>query len=238
MPSYRDSPTRADRAKAIVAVVGVHVGLGALILSGQSPLPEVAESVRTVLIDITEPAPPPPTPPPPDPGRARDEEGAAGKKAEPTPVVAPEPKIEVPAKPPIPAAPVAGTGSSATAGAASAGSGPGAGGSGSGRGGGGSGGGGGGIGTEARLLGGHRARLPSRLLRQFAADRGTAHLWLTLAETGRVTECSVLQSSGSRQVDEALCGLMIRQSRWEAARDTQGRPIPVKLRYTAIWSKD
>jgi len=237
MPSYRDSPTRADRAKAIVAVVGVHAALAALILSGQSPLPDVAESVRTVLIDITEPAPPPPTPPPPDPGRARDEEGAAGKKAEPTPVVAPEPKIEVPAKPPVPAAPVAGTGSSATAGAASAGSGPGAGGSGSGRGGAGSGG-GGGIGTEARLLGGHRARLPSRLLRPFAADRGFAHLWLTLAETGRVTECSVLQSSGSRQVDEALCGLMIRNSRWEAARDTQGRPITVKLRYTAIWSKD
>ena len=223
--------------KAIVAVVAVHAALAALVLTSGQPLPRTIETVRTVLVDISEPPPPPPPPPPPDTGRLAEAEGAAGKKAEPLPVVAPEPKIEVPAKPPIPAAPVAGTGSSASAGTASAGSGPGAGGSGSGRGGGGSGG-GGGIGTEARLLGGHRARLPSRLLRSFAADRGTAHLWLTIAESGRVADCSVLQTSGNAQVDQALCGLMVGQSRWEAARDTQGRPITVKVHYTAIWSKD
>jgi protein TonB len=75
-------------------------------------------------------------------------------------------------------------------------------------------------------------------LRQFTADRGYAHLWLTIAETGRVTDCSVLQSTGDAKVDQALCGLMVRQSRWTAARDTQGRPITVKVRYTATWSKD
>jgi len=233
MSSYRDSPTRADRAKAIAAVVGVHAALGALIISGSPELPEAAERVRTVLFDV--PPPPPPPPPVADAGRTREEEGAAGKKAEPTPVVAPEPRIEVPATPPIPAAPVAGTGSSANAGASTSGSGPGAGGSGSGRGGGGS---GGGIGAEARLLGGNRAKLPSRLLRVFAADRGYAHLLLTVAGTGRVTDCGVLQSSGNAQVDQALCGVMVRQSRWTGARDTQGRPITVKVRYTATWSKD
>ncbi len=101
------------------------------------------------------------------------------------------------------------------------GTGPGAGGSGTGRGGGGSGG-GGGIGAEARLLGGNSAKLPSRLLRVFAADRGYGHLLLTVAEAGRVTDCSVLQSTGDARVDQALCNLMIRQSRWEPARDRQG----------------
>ena len=234
--SYRESPTRSDRAKAIVGVVGVHLAIGALVLSSQRPLPKAVEDVRTVLIDIADPPPPPP-PPPSNPGRAAEEEGAVGKKAEPTPVLAPKPRIVVPAPTPIAAAPVAGTGSASTAGAATAGTGPGAGGSGTGRGGGGSGG-GGGIGTDVRLLGGNRSRLPSRLLRQFTADRGYAHLWLTIAETGRVTDCSVLQSTGNPQVDQALCGLMVRQSRWTAARDTQGRPITVKVRYTAIWSKD
>ena len=236
MPSYRTSPTRSDRAKAIAAVVAVHAGLAALVLSGSRVARESAEQAPTQLIDVA--LPPPPPPPPPDTKQAprpEREQGAAGTKAEPSPVVAPPPRL--PAKTPVPAAPVAGTGSASTAGAATTGTGPGAGGSGAGRGGGGSGG-GGGIGTDVRLLGGNSARLPARLLRQFTADRGYAHLWLTIAETGRVTDCSVLQSTGDAKVDQALCGLMVRQSRWTAARDTQGRPITVKVRYTATWSKD
>jgi len=236
MPSYRTSPTRSDRAKAIAAVVAVHAGLAALVLSGSRVARESAEQAPTQLIDVALPPPPPPPPPDTKPApRPEREQGAAGKKAEPSPVVAPPPRI--PAETPVPAAPVAGTGSASTAGAATTGTGPGAGGSGAGRGGGGSGG-GGGIGTDVRLLGGNSARLPARLLRQFTADRGYAHLWLTIAETGRVTDCSVLQSTGDAKVDQALCGLMVRQSRWTAARDTQGRPITVKVRYTATWSKD
>jgi len=236
MPSYRTSPTRSDRAKAIAAVVAVHAGLAALVLSGSRVARESAEQAPTQLIDVALPPPPPPPPPDTKPApRPEREQGAAGKKAEPSPIVAPPPRI--PAETPVPAAPVAGTGSASTAGAATTGTGPGAGGSGAGRGGGGSGG-GGGIGTDVRLLGGNSARLPARLLRQFTADRGYAHLWLTIAETGRVTDCSVLQSTGDAKVDQALCGLMVRQSRWTAARDTQGRPITVKVRYTATWSKD
>ena len=112
----------------------------------------------------------------------------------------------------------------------------GAGGSGSGRGGGGSG--AGGIGAQARLLGGNSSRLPSRMLRAFAADRGYGDLLLTVSEAGRGSDCSVLRSTGSGEVDQALCSLMIRRSRWAPARDALGRPISVKLRYTATWSKD
>ena len=237
MPGYSAESTRPDKAKAIVGVAIVYAMLvgAALLMPSDSPL-GVRESDPTVLIDVKE-IPQPQPPPPEEPGKAKLEEGAAGRKAEPTPIVAPEPAIALPAKPPVVAAPVAGTGSAATAGAAETGTGPGAGGSGTGRGGGGSGG-GGGIGTEARLLGGNSAKLPSRLLRAFAADRGYGYLMLTVGETGRVTDCGVVQSTGNAEVDQALCNLMIRQSRWEPARDRQGNAISVKVRYTATWTKN
>ena len=237
MPGYSADPTRPDKAKAIAGVAVVYVVIvgAALLMPSDSPLTS-GESPPTILIDVKE-FPKPQPPPPEEPGKAELEEGAAGKKAEPTPVVAPKPAIELPTKPPVVAAPVAGTGSAATAGAAETGTGPGAGGSGTGRGGGGSGG-GGGIGSEARLLGGNSSKLPSRLLRVFAADRGYGHLMLTVAETGRVTDCGILQSTGDTAVDQALCNLMIRQSRWQPARDRQGNAITVKVRYTATWNKN
>lgn len=237
MPGYRAEPSRPDKAKAIAGVAAVYAVIigAALLMPSDSPL-RISEQEPTDLIEI-QPLPEPEPPPPEDPGKAEEEEGAAGKKAEPTPVVAPRPTIEVPARPPIAAAPVAGTGSATTAGAATAGTGPGAGGSGTGRGGGGSGG-GGGIGTEARLLGGNSARLPSRLLRVFAADRGSFSLLLTISPAGRVSGCSVLRSSGDAGVDQAFCSLMTRQSRWAPARDRQGQPVEVKVGYTATWSKD
>jgi periplasmic protein TonB len=237
MPGYRAEPTRPDRAKAIAGIVVVYalIAGAVLLMPSDSPL-RIAEQRPTDLIDIQE-LPEPQPPPQEEPGKTEEEEGAAGKKAEPTPIVAPKPAVVVPATPPVPAAPIAGTGSASTAGAATAGTGPGAGGSGIGRGGGGSGG-GGGIGTEARLLGGNSSRLPSRLLRGFAADQGYGHLWLSISESGRVTDCSVLQTTGDAQVDQALCSLMIRQSRWAPARDRQGRAITVRVRYTATWRKD
>lgn len=238
MPGYRAEPSRPDKAKAIAGVVVVYVVIvaAALMMPSDSPL-RSAESQPTVLVDVNE-LPEPQPPPEEEAGKAEEEEGAAGRKAEPTPVVAPKPVIELPAKPPVVAAPIAGTGSATTAGAATSGTGPGAGGSGSGRGGGGSGGSGGGIGTEARLLGGNSSRLPSHLLRGFAANRGYGHLWLSVSENGRVTDCSVLQSTGDSEVDQALCALMVRQSRWSPARDRQGNAIPVRVRYTATWSKN
>ena len=236
MSNYRTRPSSTDKAKAVAGVVLVYaLVVGAvLIMPAASPL-RIGRDEPTVLIDVKE-LPKPQPPPQEQAGKAEDEEGAAGKKAEPTPIVAPKPRVRVPARPPVAAARIAGTGAATTAGAANAGTGPGAGGSGAGRGGGGSG--GGGIGSQARLLGGNSAKLPSQLLRVFAADRGFGNLWLTISESGRVRDCSIMQTTGDAQVDHALCDLMVRQSRWAPARDLQGRPISVKLRYTATWSKD
>lgn len=236
MASYRNIPSGADRAKAILAVAAVHAGMaGLLLVGGRAPDTPSLGQPATQLIDVAIPPPPPPPPPPEPEARPDRDEGAAGVKAEPSPIVLPPPRIAVPTPNPLPVAPVAGSGNARSAGAATSGTGPGAGGSGDGRGGGGTG--GIGIGSDVRLLGGHRAKLPRWLLAQFAEDRGTAQLLLTIAPTGRVSDCSVLGSSGSAEVDQALCNVMLRSSRWEAARDLQGRPLSVRIRYTAIWSK-
>ncbi len=234
MGSYRNPPTGTERAKAILAVAAVHLVMaGALLLGGQPPGSPLPGQEPTQLIDVALPPPPPRAPAPA--AKPDRYEGAAGRQAEPSPIVLPPPRIAVPTPNPLSVAPVAGIGSARSAGSARDGAGPGAGGTGEGRGGGGSG--GSGIGSDVRLLGGHRAKLPAWLLAQFADDRGTAQLLLTIAGTGRVSECGVLQSSGSGAVDQALCNVMTRSSRWEAARDLQGRPVSVKIRYTAIWSK-
>lgn len=238
MSSYRADPTRPDKAKAVTAVIGVYAAIvtAVLLVPGDSPLGR-GDVAPTVLIDVKV-LPEPQPPPKEQAGNTEEEEGAAGKKAEPTPVVAPKPVIEVPADPPVTAAPLAGTGSASTAGAADTGTGPGAGGAGTGRGGGGSGGGGGAQGSQAKLLGGNSSKLPSRLLRPFSTDRGYGYLMLTVAASGRVTECSVLQTTGQASVDQALCEIMVRRSRWEPARDRDGNAVSTKVRYTATWKKN
>ena len=229
MPSYRDTPTRADRAKAIVAVVGIHVALGALVLSGQSNLPEAVEQVRTVLIDIEQPEPPPP--PPPDPGRAREEEGAAGKKAEPTPVVAPKPRIPIPS--PIPAAPVAGTGSATSAGAAAQGSGTGAGGSGTGRG-------GGGIDYSKFTPAQRISRIPDREYRRLVAAsgqrRGRIGITLKVNTDGSPSNCRIARSSGNGVTDALMCQLALQHVRFRPARDAGGRPVAQDITWYPDWA--
>lgn len=234
MAGYRQS--RPDRAKAAAAALLVHVAIGAAFLTGLvtnvSRLP--SDVLKT--FDVTEPPPPPIQEPEPRVDAAPEDQAAPPNlRADPSPVVAPETRLPVPS--PVPAAPVAGAGSATSAGAAAvSGPGTGAGGSGSGLGGGGSG--GSGIGSEARLLSGNRARLSGRLLRQFAVDRGYAHLQLAISASGRVTNCSILQGTGSPQVDQELCSIMVNRSRWSPARDRQGRPIAVQVRYTSTWSKN
>lgn len=232
MGGYRHS--RPDRAKAAAAAVIVHLVIGAAFLTGL--VTRVAQEPERGLKTFDVPTEEPPKledRPPVKVEDTQDEKPSAPNlQANPTPLVAPEPRLPLPS--PILAAPVAGSGNAKSAGAGlTAGPGTGAGGSGTGRGAGG----GGGIGAPARLLGGNRARLSKDLLKPFPVDQGYAHLALTVAETGRVTRCSVVQGTGSPPVDDALCAVMTSQSRWAPAQDLQGRPIAVEVRYTAIWTK-
>ena len=233
MSSYSATVDRPDRAKAIAAVVAVHIALAAIILTGLnvSMVKRAVDQLTT--INVKEPPPPPPVRPPPaaKPKQMNKAAGAPAPKAEPTPVVAPPPKLPAPS--PIPAAKVAGTGSAANSGASIAGTGTGAGGVGNGSG-------GGGTGdysrfTPARLI----TPLRNRDYQALAANRmptGSGDVAIVIAPSGRISSCRVIRSSGDPMVDGALCPLVVSRLYFAPARDDQGRPIAYSTNFHAQWS--
>ena len=70
MSSYRGTADRPDQAKAIAAVIAVHVALAVIILTGLNVSMVRSAVERLTTIDIREPPPPPPPPvrplPPPN----------------------------------------------------------------------------------------------------------------------------------------------------------------------------
>ena len=229
MSSYHGTAAPPDKAKAIAAVVLVHVALAAVILTGLNVQTITRAVERLQTFDIATP-PPAPKPPPeqPKPKQAKQPEGAPAKKADASPIVAPTPRI--PVQTPIAAAKIAGTGSASSSGAAAAGNGTGAGGSGSGPGGG---------GDYSRFT---PARLVRNLTRsdyqQLAAGRlpqGRAMLALRVEPNGLAGNCRVLRSSGDGVVDSGLCPLVVNRLRFRPALDDQGRPIAYQLQYVATW---
>lgn len=232
---------RADQQKAAALVLALHLALGAALLSGLG-----VETVRRAAAtlkgyDVKTVALPDPPPPAREEAGAEQEAAPANIRSRPLPQVAPTPVLPLPA-PPAAEVTARTTGRDQTAGAADeAGPGTGAGGSGDGFGGGGTGGTsagpGGEVGEPARLLRGMRSRLDQHYLQGFVADSGRAILMLTVDTRGRVATCAVAESTGSPLLDEELCERMASRSRWAPARSREGQPMPVNVRYTAIWSR-
>ena len=231
MSSYLGTADRPDRAKAIAAVVAVHVALAFVIVTGLNVrmVAQAVEQLKT--FNLQTPPPPPPVPPPPKPQpkpKMKQPEGAPAKKAEPTPVVAPPPRIPAPS--PIPAARVAGTGSASTSGAAASGSGTGAGGNGYGTGGGGT-----GSFTPARKL----TKIPNREYRRFASTgipTGSVAISIRVNPDGSVSNCRIVRTSGSPYADSLMCQLTQEYVRFSPARDPSGRAIAEDVTWVPNWS--
>lgn len=235
--------TRADRGKSMALAAAVHVAFGAALLSGFAVETVRRASDSIASFDVVELPPPAPDPPKvvPEASGAKDEAAPLNVRSKPLPLVAPPPRVPLPSLQPASAvrAPIEGTDRTAGA-AAVAGPGTGAGGNGNGFGGGGTGSSGvgsGEVGAPARLVRGMRSRLDRHYLDGVAANAGMAILGLTVGPDGRVVECGIVHGTGSPVLDAELCRRMAERSRWLPARDREGRPIPVKLRYTATWSR-
>ena len=232
MSSYRGTSDGPDQAKAIAAVVAVHLALAFVILTGLNVRSVSAAVDRLKTFNLAQPPPPPPPPPPqPRPHEAmKKPEGAAAKKAEPSPVVAPPPRIPAPS--PLPAAKVAGTGNASSSGSAAAGNGTGAGGGGSGTG-------GGGYGDTSRFtpaqLVRNLTRGDYRAIAQGRLPAGRAMVALRVDAAGIPSNCRIIGSSGDAGVDGALCPLIETRLRFRPALDDRGRPIPYQLQYVATW---
>lgn len=254
--------TLAERLRAALPVIVIHVLLGLLLLRGLDYVPPAPVDEALKILNLAPELPPPPVeepppPPPPSEGSAAAEraadprpEGAASPpnlKARPTPVVAPEPVVPLPVPTPIVAAPVVAEGRQSSAGAAPV-PGPGTGsggvgnGFGSGNGGSGAGGGGGG-GGNGRGVGMRPPRwirgtmsprdLPDELQENGTGARLETIYWIEAS--GRVTDCRVTRSSGDRRLDALTCRLIEQRWRYDPARYADGRPLRSRMVQDHYW---
>ena len=200
--AYADQQMSGSRIIAIIIVALIHVALGYALVTGlaYSAFKKAVERVTTV--DIEEP-PPEEEPPPPPPD-----------EVVPPPPVAPPPPINIaPAPPPIqtvttppPPAPVFTRAAppppapppppSKARGASPDGQGR----------------------WAARI----QENYPARAIRD--ETEGSVGVRVTISPQGRVTACSVTNSSGSPVLDEAACDGMTRYARYNPALDDAGNP--------------
>lgn len=245
----RVEPRDRDRLKSAAGVGLLHALIGYVLLTGLGYDPAAAIPETMKLFNVAEEPPPPPPAKPARPdiekktrkAKPKNAEGAASPanlRNTPTQIVAPPPEIRLPVPPPIPAAPAAGQGSAMAAGVANI-RGPGTGsgglgnGLGSGRFGNGTGGGGGGgMGTRARQIAG---RIADSDFPDDVRRGGTVHLRFTVAPTGRVSDCAVTRSSGSRILDNLTCRLIMARFRYRPARNAEGQAIASTIVGEHVW---
>lgn len=237
---------RGDRIMAAAAAAALQALLLYALIAGLAvKLPHEARE-RLVLLHILPEKPPPPEKIVPPPERKSRPEGKASPpnlRSKATPVVAPPRVVELPVPQTIVTAPRPGPGDDPSSGAADiAGPGQGAGGEGNGFGGGGygdgDGGGGRGRGTPPRLRQGRiRDRdYPAGARRDLIG--GTVTVLYTVAVSGRVTKCDILRSSGSAELDETTCRLIMERFRYEPSRDPRGRPVQSRVMANHSWIVD
>ena len=65
--------------------------------------------------------------------------------------------------------------------------------------------------------------------------QGQTHFQMTIAPTGRVTDCIVLRTSGSAALDNTTCRILISRARYTAARDVAGQPTADTDRGSFVW---
>ncbi|WP_084582582.1 energy transducer TonB [Sphingomonas azotifigens] len=218
-----------SRLRGAVAALAVEALLAALLFAGLRAQAVLRADPDAPLLSFD--VPPPPPPPVPEPAKRRaapKEEGAAAppnRVSQATEVAAPPPPVLLP-PPPVVAAPKPAAASDPSSGAAPvAGPGTGAGGQGDGTGSGGRGNGpGGGGGVPLRWVGGRitDGDYPRAALE--AGASGTVGLRFVVGTNGRVSDCTVTRSSGSRELDETTCKLIRRRFRYVPSKDAAGRP--------------
>ena len=224
MPAYaqRNRLSRPrERLQAFAAVVGIQAVIGFALLTGlQVDLARPIDNVQR-LVEVTLVKPPPPEPRPVPPPRKLERTQAAPKAEAAKPGGSPGPR---PAHAPPSVTPVVAISPTAAPSGGGTGTGQAAGfGSGGGSGGNGYGGEGGGSVLE-QIAGEITPRDYPKRLRE-AGIGGTVGLSFRVEPTGRVSRCSVTQSSGVPELDALTCRLIIQRFRYRPSTDRLGRPI-------------
>lgn len=234
--------TRAERGRAALGAAALTAALGYALVLGLALGSSASREESLTLFEVgPEPPPPPREKLVPHRVASSRREGAASPpnlRSEPTEVVAPVPVVPLPVPPPVVAAPIAGVGSAPTAGNADiVGPGTGSGGEGDGRGSGGAGDGSGDGGAETppRWI---RGELRDSDYPEGAAEAGvggTVGVRYLVWTDGRVRECDITRSSGSRELDAATCRLIEARFRFRPSRDARGRAVPAVIVENHSW---
>jgi periplasmic protein TonB len=203
--AYADQPAMTPRKAAAIGLVAfIHIALGYALVTGlaYNVIKKAAQDLKVV--DIKDQPPPPEQKPPPPPPQQQD--------VPPPPIVAPPPIVQTPSiAPPVvsvptppPPAPVIITPTAPPA-------------------------------------------PPPRVVNQAAAAKGDPRTWITnddyppsaireerqgvsaiawtINEQGRAENCHVTESSGSPDLDDTACRLIIRRAKYTPAKDQGGQPI-------------
>ena len=66
-------------------------------------------------------------------------------------------------------------------------------------------------------------------------EQGRVGFELDISSEGRVTNCRIMQSSGSRMLDLVTCQVMLVRARFVPARDAHGRAVPDTVSNSVDW---
>lgn len=66
-------------------------------------------------------------------------------------------------------------------------------------------------------------------------EEGRVGVVLTIGTNGRVTDCAIASSSGSRTLDSTTCRLLKARMRYEPAQDSSGNPTTGTARGSVTW---
>lgn len=67
-------------------------------------------------------------------------------------------------------------------------------------------------------------------------EQGSVRFKLDIGSDGEVTNCSILESSGSQSLDDAACRIMAARATFTPAKDESGRPTAGFVESTIRWS--
>ena len=66
-------------------------------------------------------------------------------------------------------------------------------------------------------------------------EQGQVHFELAVSPAGRVTGCQVLRSSGSAELDDKTCLIMVERAQFQPARNAQNIAVPDVFRSSIRW---
>lgn len=80
---------------------------------------------------------------------------------------------------------------------------------------------------------GQNVDYPRKALKE--GKEGTTTFTVRISDTGQPSNCVIVQSSGSPDLDEATCKTIVKRGRFAPAKNENGQPIESEFSSAMIW---